>query len=64
MEYPAEILDFIFRQFENIANLRKCYNTCFKWKMIIDGILKDSSIVLRGKKLKFLIVKHYLCTEM
>ena len=49
MEYPAEILDFIFRQFENIANLRKCYNTCFKWKMIIDGILKDSSIVLRGK---------------
>ena len=46
MEYqPNEILDFMFRQFENLTNLRKCYNACFKWKTIIDGILKDSSIV-------------------
>ena len=50
MEYqPAEILDFMFTQFENITNLKKCYNTCFMWKTIIDGILKDSSKVLRGK---------------
>ena len=46
MEYqPVEILDLMFRQLENANDIRKCYMTCFKWKKVIEGIFKDSSIV-------------------
>ena len=37
--FPPEIVMHIFNQFESLDDLRSCYNTCTKWKQIIEDYM-------------------------
>ena len=42
--FPPEILMQIFNQFESLDDLRSCYNTCTKWKEIIEEYMQGKKI--------------------
>ena len=43
---PTEILEHFFKQFSSLKDLRKCFNTCTRWKKIIEEMTKNSAKVL------------------
>ena len=45
---PPEILIHIFNKFEKLDDLRSCYNTCTKWKQIIEEYMEVKIFVATG----------------
>ena len=46
--FPPEIVMHIFNQFESLDDLRSCYNTCTKWKQIIEEYMQVKIFVATG----------------
>ena len=49
---PTEILELIFHQFSTVMDLRKCFNTCERWREIVENLFKDRGISNHFKKNK------------
>ena len=41
---PTEILKLIFHQLSAVMDLRKCFNTCERWREIVENLFKDRGI--------------------
>ena len=43
--FPTEILMIIFQHFGSLNDLNKCFNSCERWKQIINKLYKDSGML-------------------
>ena len=52
---PVEILEIIFHALSSLIDIQHCYETCKKWKQIIENMFAD-----KGGKFYQLMLNYYI----